>query len=247
VLEWRVPRTRQEIAAERAAVRVRQRLLEDLERLCSDAWISRTALAAAAGVPPSFVGRIFAGQARPSIETYARLTEALGADLNARIYPNTGPAIRDRHQARILEAILAIVAPRWHRLTEVAVRRPARGWIDLVLCDRREGMAVASEIESTLNRIEQLVRWATEKAESLPSATEWTTIGDGLAISRLLVVRWTRANRSAVDDARRQLRVAYPAHPDDALEALTGAVAWPGPALVWARETDGVYRLVPGR
>jgi len=48
-------------------------------------------------------------------------------------------------------------------------------------------------------------------------------------------------------DYARQLRVAYPAHPDDAIAALTGTVPWPGPALVWAAIDRGQARLVSGR
>jgi hypothetical protein len=62
--------------------------------------------------------------------------------------------------------------------------------------------------------------------------------------SRLLVVRWTRHNRAAVEAAPRLLREAYPADPRDALEALTGAATWPGPALVWARIDRGRADLV---
>ena len=204
-------------------------------------------LARAAGVPPSFVGRVFTGAARPSIETYAKLATALGADLSARVYPNTGPTIRDRHQARILEAVLESAHPRWRRFTEVAVRQPARGWIDLALHQERERVLVACEIESMLNRIEQLVRWSSEKAESLPSSTLWASLREPPEVSRLLVVRWTRTNRASAREAARQLRIAYPAHPDDALESLAGTLPWPGPALVWAREGQHAYALVDGR
>ena len=240
-------RSRQELEADRLARFVRQRLIEDLDRLCSDAGLSHAALSRAAGVPASFLSRAFAGSARPSIETYARLVTALGADLSARIYPNTGPSIRDRHQARIMEATLEAIHPRWRRFTEVGVRRPARGWIDLVLHDDRERLVIACEIESTLRRIEQLVRWSTEKAEALPSSSLWPTIHDSPAISRLVVVRWTRATRTAARDAARQLRVAYPAHPDDALGSLTRTEPWPGPALVWAKVRPGGFELVGGR
>jgi transcriptional regulator with XRE-family HTH domain len=242
-----MPRTRQEIAAARTASAARQRLAEDLERLCADAGVSHTALARAAGVPPSFVGRVFAGAARPSLETYSRLTTALGADLSARIYPNTGPAIRDRHQARILEGLLGVIHPRWRRYTEVSVRRPARGWIDLVLWEDRELVLIASEIESTLNRVEQVIRWSTEKAESLASWSGSPQTEERGTTSRLLIVRSTRATRAAARDAARQLRVAYPAHPDDALAALTGTDRWPGPAMIWARIDGGIVRLVGGR
>jgi transcriptional regulator with XRE-family HTH domain len=240
-------RSRQELDADRLARLVRQRLIEDLDRLCSDAGLSHAALSSAARVPPSFLSRIVAGTARPSIETYAKLVAALGADLSARIYPNTGPSIRDRHQAGILEAMLEAIHPRWRRFTEVGIRKPARGWIDLVLHDDRGQLLIAGEIESTLNRIEQQVRWSREKSEALPSSSLWPTLHDPPTISRVLVVRWTRATRSAAHDAARQLRIAYPAHPDDALASLTGTERWPGPALIWASSVSGGFKLVGGR
>jgi transcriptional regulator with XRE-family HTH domain len=233
--------------AKRAARKTRGRLVEDLERLCADSGVSHAALARASGVPGSFIARILAGTANPSLETYARLATALGADLSARIYSNTGPAIRDRHSVPILEAFLDLLHPRWHPFTEVAVHRPDRGWIDVVVHEEHERLVVAGEIQSTLNRIEQLIRWSGLKAESLPSWERWSHLPGPPTISRLLVVRWTRETRNAARAAERQLRVAYPVHPDDALAALSGTVAWPGAALIWARAEHGEVRLVSGR
>jgi len=211
-----------------------------------DAGVSLAALARAAGVPGAYVWRIFNGDVRPSIETYARLASVLGADLTARCYPTTGPIIRDRHQARIEEELLAELAARWRPLTEIGVRRPVRGWIDLALHEPRERLVVATEIESQINRLEQQARWSTAKAEALPSWPGWAALGDP-QISRLLVVRWTRQNRTIAADFPRQLAAAFPAHPADALAALTGHAPWPGPALVWARTEPAGVRFADGR
>jgi hypothetical protein len=192
-----------------------------------------------------------AGRARPSLETYAKLAIPLGADLATRLYPNTGPTIRDRHQGRLLEALLEVRHPRWLPYTEVAVRKPARGWIDLVLHEPREQLLVATEIESELRRLEQTMRWSREKAESLPSASLWRP-SDGnddrpTSISTLLIVRRTRATRQAATEFARQLAVAYPAHPEDAMAALTGTASWPGSALVWAQIEPDRVRFLPTR
>src|SRR5512143_1527822 len=93
--------TSAERAARRAADRAHRVLAEDLERICADAGVSRAALARAADLDAGFLARILAGTVRPSLDTYARLTTALGADLSTHAYPNTGPAIRDRLQARM--------------------------------------------------------------------------------------------------------------------------------------------------
>jgi transcriptional regulator with XRE-family HTH domain len=236
-----------EAAAARAAARRHATLVEDLVRAREDAGLSRLRLATAAGISRRYLDRIEVGGMQPSIEVYQRLASALGADLSTRIYPNTGPAVRDRHQARILELVLAAVHPRWARFGEVAVRQPSRGWIDLVLHDPVEKVLVASEIQSELRRLEQLIRWSGEKADSLPSWEGWMRLPDRPQISRLLLVRRTRTTRRVVGEFERQLRLAYPAHPDDALAALTGTSPWPGPAMVWVELNGARSRLVPGR
>jgi len=236
-----------ETAIRRATARRHRILAEDLVRLRQDAGISRAALAAASGVDAAFLGRIEDGRERPSIQTYQRLASVLGADLSARLYPNTGPTVRDRHQGRILEALLEDRHPRWHPFTEVGVHRPSHGWIDVALHDPSERVLLASEIQSELNRIEQLIRWSAAKAESLPSWEGWPHLGAEPAVSRLLVVRRTRTTRATAAEFERQLRVAYPAHPDDALAALRGTAPWPGPARVWAVIDGERTRLVAGR
>jgi transcriptional regulator with XRE-family HTH domain len=235
------------LAAKRAAHLVRARLADDLLRLMADGGISQERLSAAAGVAQSQISRTLSGQARPSLETYAKLAAPLGADLSARLYPNTGPTLRDRHQAPILEWLLGLLHPRWQPFTEAAVTKPSRGWIDAVLHEARARLPVATEIESGLQRLEQLVRWSQDKAAALPSWPGWQRLEDEPQISRLLIVRRTRATRQVASDFARQLVIAYPAHPDDAMAALIGTAPWPGPALVWVRHEATGVRFVPGR
>jgi transcriptional regulator with XRE-family HTH domain len=166
--------TRLQLEADRRAAALRRSLADDIGRLREDAGLTRVALGTAAGVDPSLITKVERLAVLPTVETYARICAALGADLHARIYPNTGPPIHDRHQAPIAELVLELAHPdRWRASAEVGVRRPSRGWVDLVLHDRRARTLVASELESDISRVEQLVRWSTAKAESLPSASEW--------------------------------------------------------------------------
>jgi transcriptional regulator with XRE-family HTH domain len=238
-------------AAERAAAKARSKVVEDVERLCVDAGISLAALAREAGVPYPHLWRMMAGKVRPTLETYAKLAIPLGADLSTRLYPNTGPTIRDRHQARILEATLEMLHPRWRPVTEVAVWKPARGWIDVVLHEPREHVLVATEIEGELRRLEQMVRWSREKVESLPSSSIWRQVEEGVdrppAVSQLLFVRRTRTTRQVAHEFARQLALAYPAHPEDALASLTGTAPWPGAAMIWADIKPERVRFLPTR
>ncbi len=241
--------TRDFEAAVRRAVAARHRgLAEQLQRFRLDAGISKAALARAAGVDAAYLGRIEDGSENPTFETYQRIAAALGADLFTRLYPGTGPAIRDRWQAPILESLLAGLDRRWHPFTEVAVRDPERGWIDAALHDARARAILATEIQSELRRLEQLIRWHSAKASSLRSWDGWTKLGEEPEVSRLLIVRRTRATREVALEYAQQLRIAYPAHPDDALAALTTPTTpWPGAALLWAEVAGGSARLLPGR
>lgn len=233
-------------SATRMGKRAHERLVADLEGLRADAGISIRELGRASGVDSGFLGRILDGTVRPSLDTYARLAIPLGADLSTRLYANTGPLIRDRQQARMLEALLATLRPPWHAFSEVAVHRPSRGWIDAALHDPSSRLLVATEIQSELRRLEQLIRWHGEKAASLPSWDGWPHLGEPV-ISQLLVVRRTRATRAVAADLGRQLRIVYPAHPDDALASLAGTSGWPGAALVWSIVDAHGARLVGGR
>jgi transcriptional regulator with XRE-family HTH domain len=240
-------RSHLQVAADRRSVAVRRDLAETMQRLLDDAGVTRLELAATAGVARSYVGRILDGLADPSLETYQRLASALGADLAARIYPTTGPRIRDRWAAPMLEHVLASRHGRWHPCSEARVARPVRGWIDVVLHEARERLLLATELQSELRRLEQLVRWHAAKADALPSWDGWPKLGEEPGISRLLVVRRTRATRAVAAEFARQLRLAYPAHPDDALEALTGTAPWPGPALIWMTVDARGARWTGGR
>ena len=67
--------------------------------------MSKAAQARAAGADAA-LGQIEDGVGRPSLDIHERLAAVLGADLAARLYPNTGPAICDRLSAAMLEAPL---------------------------------------------------------------------------------------------------------------------------------------------
>jgi len=148
----------------------------------------------------------------------------------------------------MVEALLEMVDPSWHKLVEVAVRRPARGSIDVVL-GRALSPVIATELHSDLRRLEQQLRWASEKAASLPSADAWTLLTEGgsnVEISRLLVLRSTRTTRDLARAFARTLGTAYPARTDEPVAALVHADRpWPGAALIWADVTSDLARILP--
>ena len=90
-----------------------------------------------------------------------RVALALGADLSDAPLPEHRPAhpgpLR-RTDARGCSCASAI--PAGTPFPEMLVHRPARGSIDLGLHEPRERLLVASELQSELRRLEQLVRWS---------------------------------------------------------------------------------------
>jgi len=237
---------RTQAAAARRADAITRGLAVELRQLREDCGMSQRGLSALAGVPQSVISRVESALEVPSIETYARLATGLGGDLSIRIYPRTGPTIRDRHQARIGEALVKLSAPRWRSFPEVGVHHPVRGWIDFVLRDTQTPVVVATEIESLLRRIEQLLRWSAAKADALPSSTGYPFgAPSDPTIHRLLVIRDTKANQSIAALVEATMKAAYPADPWVAIAALRGDTPWPGSAMVWAREVSSGYVLQP--
>ena len=109
------------------------------------------------------------------------------------------------------------------------------------------GLVVATEVESTIRRLEQQLRWAQDKADSLPSSAAWALMapvdGPRPVISRLLIVRSTRSTRDIARAFEATLAAAYPARAADVHAALTTADApWPG-----SRDPLGGRRGAAGR
>lgn len=219
--------------------------IRDIDRQRRDAGMSICALSRESGVSQSHISQVVAGEREPSIAVLTALTDALGADLSIRIYPGTGPKLRDRIQARIVEELLRVAAPTWRRSVEVPVSRPVRGFIDVVFDEPVQSVVIATEVQSRIDRLEQEIRWAQDKAQALPSSDLWTFLSPPTIISRLLVLRSTASTRELARQFERILRTAYPARSADLHRALTtGAEPWPGAGILWADVDGGGVRVL---
>ncbi len=119
--------------------------------------------------------------------------------------------------------------------------------IDVVLHSEAEGVVIAAEVETELKRLEQRLRWHAEKAEASPSSALWraaTFMDRTPAISKLLILRSTAANRRIVREFESTLAAAYPGRAAQAHEALTGQAPWPGSTLLWASMANGVASIL---
>src|SRR5262245_6107522 len=243
-------RSQAQVTADRHTAAARRTTGEELRQIREDAGLSRARVAAAARVDASYVGDIEEGRARASLEVLNRIAAALNANLSVRIFPNTGPRIRDRFQALMIEALLRMVGPGYERHHEVPVHRPVRGTIDVVLAAAAFGRIISIEAHSDLRRIEQQLRWAAEKSDALSSSTIWpalTTSGVVAVTSRLLLLRSTATTRSLAREFAATFAAAYPADPGAVLDALADpARPLPGNGLLWARVEHGRAVILEG-
>jgi transcriptional regulator with XRE-family HTH domain len=235
--------TRKSVQAE-VARRMRHldhQLGEDVRRLRLDAGVTVAQLAEIVAVHRSYIDRIEAGRARPSLPVLTAIGVALGADLSLRYFPGSGPRLHDRFQSVMVETVLRRLDPRWHAEPEVAISRPVRGVIDLTLTDRASPIVVSAEAQSELRRLEQQIRWASEKAAGLArKIVDEDPAAAGLTVSRLLIVRSTVATRELARTFASTLAAAYPARTADVIRALTTPSGpWPGAGIVWVRLEGG--------
>jgi len=238
--------TRLQQEAERRTVAMCRAVGETYRAARDDAGLSQRQIAVAAGISQSYLAEIEAGRAEPSLAVVVALAMALGWEASLRFFPGTGPLLRDRIQAPMLEAMLRILHPRWSRFPEVPVRKPASGVIDPVVADQRAGLLVAAEFHSQLRRLEQQIRWARDKADSLGSTSIADLAVNGASaarVSRLLVLRSTRATRTLATEFESTLAAAYPARTADLMASLAGDAAWPGAGIIWVR-LDGRHTHV---
>ncbi|HET7494909.1 MAG TPA: helix-turn-helix transcriptional regulator [Candidatus Limnocylindrales bacterium] len=217
----------------------------DINRIRTDAAASQAVVAREAGIDRSHVTRMEAGTTHPSLESLVAVATAMGADVSIRLYPGRGPRITDRHQARMVETILASLAPAWVPHLEVPVFRPARGFIDVVFEHRVDPRLVIAEAFSTLPRLEQQIRWSAEKAASIGSSD---LVGDRPVppVSRLLILRSTETTRALVRTFRSTMNAAYPASTREAVDSLRTGSLWPGDSIVWVRIEGDVVQLLDG-
>lgn len=222
----------------------------ELRRLRLDAGLSRAAVARLAGVDARYVALIEDAERAAGFEALALVAAALGADLSVRLFAGTGPAVHDRSQAPMTEALLLGLHARWLPSPEVRVSTPARGVIDVVLDDTDGSVLVAAEIQGQVRRLEQQIRWHREKEVALSSADLWPFAlaqhGGELATSRLLVLRASADLVRIATDYPATLAAAYPARCADALAALRGEARWPGPAIVWVAMRGRQATLMQG-
>jgi transcriptional regulator with XRE-family HTH domain len=247
--QQREGRERRNMIADRQHA-ARKAIGDELRRARLDANVSLRALGRASNLDPSHLARAEAGHHALSHDALVAAGTALGRDVSVRLFESAAvPHVRDRLQAAMIEALLAGLHPRWVPHLEVAVYRPVRGVIDVVLQDRDTSDLVAGEAHSLLHTVEGQLRWAGQKADALASATGWPWADDHepSGIGRLLLLRSCSAMHDLVRAAPRTFAAAYPGDTECAVSVLTGPGGrWPGAAVAWVTVDGKDSRLLAG-
>jgi len=133
----------------------------------------------------------------------------------------------------MVEALIRTLDPTWRAWPELAVPR-ARGYIDLAIELRPRRSAIACEAHSELRSLDIVLRRLHEKALALAELGTF-----GREVSTLLLVRSTERTRDVARLHAATLAAAFPARSADAIAALRGTAAWPGPAIILVRLEGG--------
>ena len=205
-----------------------------------ESGLTQRQVAACAALDQAQVSRIETGRGNPSLDSLLSVSACVGAELSIRLFPSAGPRLRDRFQAPMIDALVREVGPAWRTSPELPVPA-ARGVVDLVLTRSLDRLAIACECHSELRRLEMVVRRLAEKTEALRAQMAGET-----AYSSLLLVRSTVATRLVAATYEATLAAAFPGRTADALAALRGTAAWPGPTIVWARVEKGRAEILAG-
>ncbi|MFV2063001.1 MAG: helix-turn-helix domain-containing protein [Chloroflexota bacterium] len=169
---------------------LRSHIARDVRQAREDSGMSQRKLAIAAGISPSTAQALERARFDPSTEVLARIATVLGMSLSVRLYPGTGPLVRDHIQAAMPTALLDVLDERRKPTSEVVVNQPVRGVIDLTLevetpstrapeqpaksgssekTTPRTGppVIVTCEAHSEMRRLERQIRWASAKSLAL--------------------------------------------------------------------------------
>lgn len=211
--------------------RTARRFGDEFRALRLRAGVTQAAVARAIGVDRSVICRLEGGDPGVSSEVRARASAALGADFRLQLYPERPPMLHDSAHARIVERLLAIAHPTFHRRIEAQVPGPGRRSVDLRL-DRAQDI-VLSEIETHVGRLEEIVRELHAKHDAVEAA-----VRDGSRVHVLLVLPPTHHHRALVRAHPETVGTAFPVASSVLREALEQGLAWPGDGILWLAGGD---------
>jgi DNA-binding XRE family transcriptional regulator len=221
---------RRGMATNRTAIREgdrqARRLEDELRELRLRASLTQSTVGQAPGVHRTVISRLEGGNPRVSLAIRFRTAALVGADLRLSAYAQSGPMIRDTAQARLVEAMLESIDPRWSRTLETPLPGLDRRSVDLRL-DGTAGI-VLCEVESRVGGLEEIIRELHGKRDAIGSTS-------GRPIHVVLVLPRSRHHLEIVRHHPRTIEGGFPMPSDDVAAALADVeIPWTGDGILWA-------------
>lgn len=231
---------------DRTLRRTVRRFGEDFRELRLRFGVTQAAVARAIGVSRSVICQLEAGDEDVGPRIRARASAVLGATFKMALYADAEPMIRDAAHARLTEALLRLRHPGWRATIEAPVpttlASQGRRSTDVRMDGARQ--VVLFEVESRIQRWEELVRECHDKQAAVEAALE-ASPGTGMQVHAVLVLPPTHRNRATIRSLAAVAGAAFPV-PDRILrDALTSQPGpWPGNGILWL--PAGAPRVVAG-
>jgi DNA-binding XRE family transcriptional regulator len=221
---------RRGMATNRTAIREgdrqARRLEDELRELRLRASLTQSTVGQAPGVHRTVISRLEGGNPRVSLAIRFRTAALVGADLRLSAYAQSGPMIRDTAQARLVEAMLESIDPRWSRTLETPLPGLDRRSVDLRL-DGTAGI-VLCEVESRVGSLEEIIGELHGKRDAVGSTSGWP-------IHVVLVLPRIRHHLEIVRHHPRTIEAVFPMPSDEVAAALADVeIPWTGDGIQWA-------------
>lgn len=189
------------------------------------AGFSVATASARAGIADSTWRRIERGAPGASLTTVCAMTDAVGLDFVAQVFPGSGPRLRDTGQLELARVLAGMASPAWTVTLEVPAGDHGEA-IDLVLWRPDEIVAV---------EIERLMLDAQAQIRRLILKRDWLAARHRRPVRLVVVVEDTRRNRAAMAPHLSLLRTTFPAGSREVYAAVRSRHPLGRDGLAWLR------------
>lgn len=180
---------------------------------------------ARAGVAASTWRRVERGATGASVATLCAMTDAVGLDFVAQVFPGREPGLRDTGQLELAQVVSSMASGSGTASLEVPAGEHGEA-IDLVLWGSGEIVAV---------EIERLMLDAQAQLRRLMLKRDWLAAHHRRPVRLVVVVEDSRRNRAAMGSHMNLLRTTLPAGSREVFGALRAGRPIDRDGLVWLR------------
>lgn len=186
---------------------------------------TRKVVGARAGVSADSVRRVEIGDPHVQLNTLCGVGEAVGLDVVVRVYPRSGPSLRDAGQLTVAQILRSVAHRTWHFEVEVSAGVHGEA-IDVCMFGPTEILAI--EIDRLLLDFQDQYRRNSIKREHVAQHHR-------RPVRLVMVVQDTDRNRHAVQAHRAFIQSVLPAGSREVLASLRSGKPLMRDGILWIR------------